>query len=221
MVRKKLLFVTATTAIALFSGFMFRSDAGTSITEAPDTGAGTFPESTMVAVAVMQQAPAETKPAELEQTEPEPKKKLLESAGLDAETQWSIYDECGCNAQLFCTVMAIAEKETGYDTNAIGDGGKSIGMLQINTPWHSKRMETLGITDLTDPVQSARVAVSILTELTDTYGFETATHSQFMGYNMGPKGAKKAMDGGYNSTEYSQEVMQIYQGYLKEMEVED
>ena len=116
--------------------------------------------------------------------------------------------------------MAIAAKETGYDTNAIGDGGNSIGMFQINTPWHLERIEALGITDLKDPAQSAKVAVDILMELTDTYGFGTATHSQFMAYNMGASGARKAMDAGNSSSEYSREVMKFYQGYMEEMEVQ-
>ena len=219
MVKRKLLFVTATTAIALLSGFIFRCpDAGTSMAGTKEAGAMPPSEVTTVSVEIRRQAPAETEPPELEQ--PEQRGKLLESVELDAETQWRIYTECGQDPQLFCTVMAIAAKETGYDTNAIGDGGNSIGMFQINTPWHLERIEALGITDLKDPAQSAKVAVDILMELTDTYGFGTATHSQFMAYNMGASGARKAMDAGNSSSEYSREVMKFYQGYMEEMEVQ-
>lgn len=218
MVKKKLPFITATAAIALISGFVFRSpDAGTSVAGMQEAGA--VPEFTAVAMTVCQQATAETEPPEPDQ--PEPRTKLLESAELDAETQWSIYAECGQDPQLFCTVMAIAARETGYDTNAIGDGGNSVGMLQINTPWHSERLEALGITDLTDPAQSARVAVDILMELTDTYGYGTASHAQLMSYNMGAKGAKKAMAAGNSSSEYSRSVMEFYQNYMEEMEVQE
>lgn len=215
MAKKKLPFIVATAAIALLSGFIFRCpDAGTSMAETQKAESRPLPESTTVSAEIRQQAPAET-------AQPEPREKLLESVELDAETQWSIYAECKQDPQLFCTVMAIAAKETGYNTNAIGDGGNSIGMFQINTPWHLERLEALGITDLKDPVQSARVAVDILTELTEIYGFETATHSQLMAYNMGASGARKAMDAGNESSEYSREVMSFYQGYMKEMEVQE
>lgn len=219
MVRKRIPFITATAAIALLSGFVFGCRDTTEIATVQITDAISAPAAAtpLFIQATEQPSQSWTEP----ETEPEPREKLLQTAELDAETQWSIYAECGNNAQLFCTVMAIANHETGYDTNAIGDGGNSIGMMQINTPWHTERLADLGITDLTDPVQSAKVAVSILQGLTDTYGYETASHSQLMAYNMGAKGARKAMDGGYSSTEYSREVMRIYQGYLEEMEVQE
>lgn len=219
MVRKRIPFITATAAIALLSGFVFGCRDTTEIATVQITDAISAPAAATPSFIQATEQPSQswTEP----ETEPEPREKLLQTAELDAETQWSIYAECGNNAQLFCTVMAIANHETGYDTNAIGDGGNSIGMMQINTPWHTERLADLGITDLTDPVQSAKVAVSILQGLTDTYGYETASHSQLMAYNMGAKGARKAMDGGYSSTEYSREVMRIYQGYLEEMEVQE
>lgn len=139
---------------------------------------------------------------------------------LDPETQWAIYQECGSDDRLFCTAMAIAYRETGgtFQADAVGDNGGSIGMFQINTRWHVDRMERLGVTDLTDPVQCAAVAVDYLKELVDRYGFEPESEALLMAYNMGPGGAKKALAAGTTSTEYSREVWAAYQGYLKEME---
>ena len=89
MVKRKLLFVTATTAIALLSGFIFRCpDAGTSMAGTKEAGAMPPSEVTTVSVEIRRQAPAETEPPELEQ--PEQRGKLLESVELDAETQWRI-----------------------------------------------------------------------------------------------------------------------------------
>lgn len=142
----------------------------------------------------------------------------LLSADLDATTQWAIYDVCDRDNQLFCTVMAIAWKESLYQTDIIGDGGDSIGMMQINTRWNTDRMERLGVTDLTDPVQSAMVAVDLLRELVEVYDLEIGSHELAMFYNMGPTGARRAMDAGTYETAYTQEVIAMLQTYLQEME---
>ena len=143
---------------------------------------------------------------------------LIQNINLDATTQWAIYDVCDRDNQLFCMVMAIAWVESQHKTGTIGDGGDSIGMMQINTRWNTNRMERLGVTDLTDPVQSAMVAVDLLRELVEVYDLEIGSHELAMFYNMGPTGARRAMDAGTYETAYTQEVIAMLQTYLQEME---
>ena len=142
----------------------------------------------------------------------------LLAVDLDTEIQWAIFDVCERDPDTFCFLMAIAEHESGFDSETVGDGGRSIGMMQINTRWHAGRMEALGVTDLTDPVQCAAVAIDYLRELVDRYGFEPGSEALLMAYNMGPDGARKALNGGTSSTKYSREVMTTYQNYKEEME---
>lgn len=142
----------------------------------------------------------------------------LLSADLDATTQWAIYDVCDQDNRLFCTVMAIAWTESRYQTDAIGDSGNSVGMMQINTRWNTDRIERLGVTDLTDPVQSAMVAVDLLRELAEIYGLEIGSEELALFYNMGPTGARRAMDAGTYETTYTREVTTMFQTYLREME---
>lgn len=136
---------------------------------------------------------------------------------LDAETQWAIYEACGYDPGLFCLVMAIAEHESDFDPETVGDGGSSLGMMQINTRWHTGRMEALGVTDLTDPVQCATVAIDYLRELEARYGFEPESHELCLAYNMGPSGARKALADGITSNNYSESVLSTYQNYLAEI----
>lgn len=143
--------------------------------------------------------------------------RLLEGE-LDQETQWEIYRLCGYQDSPFCFLMAIASRETGFDPQAVGDNGNSKGMMQINTRWHTGRMETLGVTDLTDPIQCAAVAMDYLKELEAQHGFPPESEALLMAYNMGPGNAKKAINAGNTSTEYSREAFRIYQGFMKEME---
>ena len=137
---------------------------------------------------------------------------------LDAETQWAIYEACGYDPGLFSFVMAIAEHESEFQPALQGDNGQSIGMMQINTKWHTGRMEALGVTDLTDPVQCAAVAIDYLQELESRYGFEPESHELCLAYNMGPSGARKALADGITSNNYSESVLSTYQNYLAEME---
>lgn len=148
-----------------------------------------------------------------------PTAKLLESVPLDAETQATILELCGGDQDTFCAIMAIAWVESRFDTDAVGDNGVSIGMMQVNTRWHTGRMEALGVTDLTDPVQCAAVALDYLRELSEGYGFGWITdHSLYMAYNMGPGNARIAIDSGTASSGYSSAALTAYGDYTLEME---
>lgn len=148
-----------------------------------------------------------------------PTAKLLESVPLDAETQATILELCGGDQDTFCAIMAIAWVESRFDTDAVGDNGVSIGMMQVNTRWHTGRMEALGVTDLTDPVQCAAVALDYIRELSEGYGFGWITdHSLYMAYNMGPGNARAAIDSGTTSSGYSRAALTAYGDYAQEME---
>ena len=134
---------------------------------------------------------------------------------LEAETQWAIYEACEYDPGLFCFLMAIGQHESRFDPDTQGDGGASLGGFQINTRWHTGRMEALGVTDLTDTAQCATVALDYLRELEDRYGFEPESEALLMAYNMGPSGARAALKAGRTSTEYSREVIAVYLGYLE------
>lgn len=137
---------------------------------------------------------------------------------LEAETQWAIYEACEYDSGLFCLVMAIAEHESEFKPDLQGDNGQSLGMMQINTRWHTGRMEALGVTDLTDPVQCAAVAIDYLKELEDITGATPDDPALYMAYNMGPSGARKALEAGRETTPYSEAVLATYRSYKEEME---
>lgn len=144
---------------------------------------------------------------------------LLGTADLDPEIQWAIFTEvCGQDPDAFCALMAIACTESRYTADLVGDDGKSVGMMQINTKWHTDRMEALGVTDLTDPVQCAAVALDYLQELARTTESGFNDHALYMAYNMGPSGARRAQAAGITSTDYTEAVLEIYRNYMTEME---
>lgn len=137
---------------------------------------------------------------------------------LEAETQWAIFETCEYDPGLFCFLMAIGQHESRFNPDTQGDGGNSLGVFQINTRWHTGRMEALGVTDLTDTAQCAAVALDYLQELESLYGFEPESEAILMAYNCGPSGAKRLIAAGTTSTAYSQEVITIFQNYRAELE---
>lgn len=146
--------------------------------------------------------------------------KGLDSVSIDLRTQQDIMDICRNDPELFCAVMAIASTESGSKFDAIGDGGDSIGMMQINTYAQQTRMDELGITDLTDPLQNVTVAVDYIDWITKKMGSGESpynNHALYMAYNMGYKGSKDAMNSGIYSTEYSRQTVDTYNQYLLEI----
>lgn len=146
----------------------------------PDSSRSPYPDTTKsrTGPAGAPEAPVETPELEIiagrAMTEATPL--LLDSVPLDARTQWSIYELCGGDNSLFAAVMAIANRESHFASDAIGDEGRCVGMMQINYAFHTERIDRLGVTDLLDPVQSAAVAVDYIDELGQEFGVTEDSH---------------------------------------------
>ena len=166
--------------------------------------------------------PAEAEVAIIEDVTDRPKyvhKPLLleDEIPLDVNTQISIYGQCGCDRELFCAVMAIAATESDFDIAAIGDEGISVGMCQINTVAQAARIEALGVTDLTNPIQCARVAIDYISWLVDSLDTNDpySSHALYMAYNMGLQGSLDAQANGATETRYTREATWYYTEYLE------
>ena len=112
---------------------------------------------------------------------------------LDHDLQAHIIRTCDEYGVDSAVVVAMIERESGFDANAIGDGGESYGLMQIQPKWHSKRMEKFGVTDLLNPYQNTTVGIDYLAELLERYPLESALTA----YNSGSSG----------ESEYAKEVM--------------
>lgn len=103
----------------------------------------------------------------------------------------------------YSIALAMVERETQFQ-NVAGDGGESIGYMQVKPACHADRMELLGVTDLWDPYGNFRVGCSYLAELLGKYG---DMDMALMAYNMGPSRASRAWERGEYQSEYSREVI--------------
>ena len=66
-------------------------------------------------------------------------------------------------------IEALAYQESRYQADVVSADGKYIGLCQINPGCHKKRMDKLGIDDLTDVDGNIAVACDYLAELFEQY----------------------------------------------------
>lgn len=109
-------------------------------------------------------------------------------------------EEYGIEPEL---IVGMIYKESTYTSGAIGDGGNSFGLMQIQPKWHKDRMSKLGCEDLLDPYQNVTVGVDVISELLDQRG---SVEWALMAYNGGPSYANDMVKAGKVS-EYAREVI--------------
>lgn len=144
-------------------------------------------------------------PAEPQKTE-EPKRTYYD-VPLTEDLQDIIIETAGKRGVDPVLVLAVIEKESGYNPDAAGDNGKSQGLMQIWRSAHKKRMKKLGAVNLYDPRDNVIVGVDILAEKLEKY--EDAEKA-LIAYNAGDAGAKKHyFSKGIYSNGYSQAVLKI------------
>lgn len=105
-------------------------------------------------------------------------------------------------------VLAMIEVESDYNADAVGDEGKSFGLMQVKKSDHEDRMDRLGVTDLMDPYQNVIVGIDILNEKLLQY--ETLEKA-LTAYNAGDSGAETLyFSQGITMSPYAEEVLHVW-----------
>ena len=136
------------------------------------------------------------------ETVSEPKYNLCDIP-LDAELQIWVFDYCKDKKLNPYLVFAMCERESQYKADAVGDSGRSLGIMQIQEQWHQERMDRLGCTDLLNPYQNVTVGIDILLDL---YSKNEDTAWVLMAYNGGVAYANRHYEVG-NISEYAEGIM--------------
>lgn len=124
---------------------------------------------------------------------------LLDDIPLSYELQAMLYGACKEFEIEYTIALAMIEQETNF-RNVKGDGGDSVGYMQIQSKWWSGLMAEIGAEDLMEPVDNFRTGCAILRQLLDKYG---SVEDALSAYNRGRPG----------QTRYSREVMERMQKY--------
>lgn len=102
-------------------------------------------------------------------------------------------EEYHINPELIYCMIA---RESGFNPNAMGDNGRSYGLMQIQLRYVRERMDKLGCTDLLDPYDNVTVGIDLIAEyIGKGYGLEWA----LMAYNGGEGYAYQMRANGYVS----------------------
>lgn len=124
---------------------------------------------------------------------------------LDIDVQEHIIEVCEDYQMDPALVISVIQRESGYDSDALGDNGASEGLMQIKRQYNLERMTRLGCHDLLDPKQNVTVGIDLLSELLNTY--ETVEMA-LMVYNAGATGANTYwFSQGIYSTAYTRDVL--------------
>lgn len=122
---------------------------------------------------------------------------------LDEELQIWVFDYCKDKHISPYLVFAMCERESQYKADAVGDNGRSFGIMQIQEQWHTERMAELGCTDLLDARQNITVGIDYLLELTEK---NEDIGWVLMAYNGGMSYADRYYETG-NISEYAEGIM--------------
>ena len=107
----------------------------------------------------------------------ETSEKQLYPVPLDEDLQLHIIDLCNDYNVEPELALAVIGQESNYNANAIGDNGKSFGLMQVQKQFHEDRMVKVGATDLLNPYDNVAVGIDILAEcLNEGKGLEWALH---------------------------------------------
>lgn len=123
---------------------------------------------------------------------------------LSEELQTYIFDECEKHNISPAIIIAMIEKESRFTTDAVGDSGNSLGLMQIQPKWHKARMDKLGCNDLLNPYQNITVGIDIVAELKEA---NSDIYWVLMAYNSGIGNANKRIVSG-NYSDYALEVVE-------------
>lgn len=116
---------------------------------------------------------------------------------LDKDLQDHIMDICEERNIDPRVAFAMIKCESGFRAEATGDGGNSLGLMQIQPRWHYARMEKLGCDNLLDPYLNVTVGLDLFGDLLKHYG--NVEHA-LMAYNGGCSYANEMIAAGRVST---------------------
>lgn len=145
----------------------------------------------------------------IEVIEGEVERPLYFDAPLDEALQdhiFAVCEEYGVDPAL---VMAVIEKESGFTLDAVGDQGRSLGLMQVQPRWFAAEMAEHGFDSLLDPYQNVVIGVGYLADL---MAMGNGDIWALMAYNGGPAYANEM---GGSVSEYAAVVMERW-GYFAE-----
>ena len=131
--------------------------------------------------------------------------KLYSKVPLSASYQKWLDKKCKKYGISTNVVIGVMKVESNFNIKASGDEGRSLGLMQIQKRYHTKRMKKLGANNLLNAYDNATVGVDYLAELYKNNNKNW--HKTLMAYNGGQYYANRNVKKGIYSSKYSRKVM--------------
>lgn len=128
-----------------------------------------------------------------EVAKPENNEIIYFDVALDTDLQDHIFELCENRGIDPAIVVSMIFRESGFNPEAVGDGGNSLGLMQIQPRWNGARMDEFGCYDLLDPYQNVTVGIDCFADYYDESG---SIEWALMAYNGGPSYANNLWSSG-------------------------
>lgn len=148
---------------------------------------------------------------DFKKTEQEAKKQYY-NIPLPKELQDYIFDVSEKYGVPCEVIIAVIEKESRYDADAVGSLGEQ-GYMQINPCNNEWLSEKLGVSDFFDPEQNINCGAYMLSLFFNKYD---TVNEALMCYNCGEYGASRLWEKGITETSYCTAINEIIKGLVKE-----
>lgn len=133
---------------------------------------------------------------------------------LSHSLQRFIYEVCADEDVPVSLVIAMIDKESEFNPEAVSDTG-DYGLMQINTVNHEALEEQYRSADMLNPYQNVFCGVKVISSYLKTY--ENDYNKALMVYNMGNYGASRAWENGIESTSYTEDILSLMNEYEQEV----
>ncbi len=186
-----------------------RNEAFIRLTSA--TALSAFLVSSVIPPAIVTRAVDEAKAEHTQAQTTQPVEPLIYKTYFDCPLPKDLQDHIAALCEEYhidpVIIVAMIEKESTYNARAVGDGGNSLGLMQIQPRWHKARMKRLGCTNLKDAYQNVTVGIDFMGELLEKH---EDVEKALMAYSAGESGARKNWwKRGIYSNKYSRKVLEI------------
>lgn len=131
--------------------------------------------------------------------------KLYSKVPMSASYQKWLDKKCKKYGISTNVVLGVMKVESNFNIKASGDEGHSLGLMQIQKRYHTKRMKKLSANNLLNAYDNATVGVDYLAELYKNNNKNW--HKTLMAYNGGQAYANRNVKKGIYSSKYSRKVM--------------
>lgn len=141
---------------------------------------------------------------------PEPSTIYYHNVPLSQSLQRFITEACADEGVPVSLILAMIDYESGFDAEAVSET-EDYGLMQINKINHDRMAEEYRAADMMNPYQNVYCGIKIIGSYLKEY--DGNFNRALMAYNFGEYGADKAIEDGYTTCTYANDILELMNYY--------